>query len=284
MKIYDMHIHLNSEKIEQNYLIEQMEQSGVYGGGIISCPPEEATAALLKMPFKERLETVLKWKKGLENRIFTGLWVHPEEKDVCLKVKDAASSGIDFFKIICDTMPAYEKPCMELLGAIEEAGKPVMFHSGILYSGKDTSRFNRPANWESLLEFENLKFSLAHGSWPWTDECLAVYGKFLHYYNSAKGSEMYIDTTPGTPKIYRKDFLYKLFNIGYDIENNIMFGTDSIATDYNPPWVKGWLQKDNEIMDEMNVSEDIRQKYYFDNYMRFLKCQDVDHRLPQINK
>lgn len=284
MKIYDMHIHVNSKNVEQNYLLEQMEEAGVYGGGLISCSPEEATAALLKMPFKERLGNVLKWRKGLEGRIFAGLWVHPEEKDVCLKVKEAKEQGIDFFKIICDTMPAYEKPCMELLSAIEKTNKPVMFHSGILFSGTDTSRFNRPANWESLLKLQNLKFSLAHCSWPWYDECLAVYGKFLHYYNSNKGSEMLLDTTPGTPKIYRKDLLYKIFNIGYDVENNIMFGTDSIATDYNADWVKGWLALDGQIMDELGVSENVRNKFYNENYMRFLKCQDIDHRLPQINK
>ena len=58
MKKFDTHIHINSENIEQNYLLEHMEKAGVYGGGLISCPPEEATTALLKMPFKERLENV----------------------------------------------------------------------------------------------------------------------------------------------------------------------------------------------------------------------------------
>ena len=52
MKIFDMHIHSASEKVEQNYLLEQMEKSGVFGGGIISCPPVESTAALLKLPYK----------------------------------------------------------------------------------------------------------------------------------------------------------------------------------------------------------------------------------------
>lgn len=39
MKIYDMHIHVGAGPVDQNYLFEQMEKSGVYGGGIISDYP-----------------------------------------------------------------------------------------------------------------------------------------------------------------------------------------------------------------------------------------------------
>lgn len=40
--------------------------------------------------------------------------------------------------------------------------------------------------------------------------------------------------TLGTHKIYREELLTKLFSVGYDVENNIMFGTDSLLTEYNP--------------------------------------------------
>lgn len=284
MKIFDMHIHVGSEKIEQNYLLEQMEKSGVYGGGIISACPLEAKASLIKMPFKERLENVLNWSKDHEDRFYPILWVHPEEKDVLKNVEIAKREGISAFKIICDTFPVYSESCQKLLKKIEETQKPVLFHTGILWSGTDTSRYNRPVDWECMLNLNNIKFSMGHCSWPWVDECIAVYGKFLHYYNTKISAEMFFDITPGTPEIYRRDLLTKLFTVGYDVENNIMFGTDSITNDYNPSWVKKWLEIDNKIMDELNVSSDVRKKIYEDNFMRFLKCEDVSHALPQINK
>ncbi len=284
MKTYDMHIHINSQKPEQNYLLDQMEKAGVYGGGLISPCPQEATAALLKQSYKERLETTLAWTRGQENRLIPILWVHPYEKDALEIVKDAAASGIQAFKIICDTFPVYDEANMKLLAAIEETNLPVLFHTGILWSGTDTSRYCRPADWEALLNLDHIKFSMGHCSWPWHDECLAVYGKFLNYYLTRQSAEMFFDITPGTPPIYRKDLLTKLFTIGYDVENNIMFGTDSIADDYNPDWVKGWLERDNAIYDELGVTDAVREKIYEKNFMRFLHNGAVEHELLRINK
>lgn len=282
MKIFDMHIHVGSDKVNQNYLIDKMEESGVYGGGIISACPEENTADLIKMPFKERLDNVLKWSKGYEGRLIPILWVHPNED--LENVSVAAREGISAFKIICDTFSVESEKCQRLLEKIEENNKPVLFHTGILWSGTNTSKYNRPVDWECMLNLKNIKFSMGHCSWPWVDECIAVYGKFLHYYNTRVSAEMFFDITPGTPEIYRRELLTKLFTVGYDVENNIMFGTDSITNDYNPSWLKKWLELDNQIMDELNISKDIRKKIYEDNFMRFLNGGDVSHSLPQINK
>ena len=282
MKIFDMHIHVGNDKIDQNYLLEKMEASGVYGGGIISACPESAVADLIKMPFKERLDNVLNWSKNHEDRLFPILWVHPDE-DID-NVKVAAREGISAFKIICDTFPVYSENCIKLLKEIEETNKPVLFHTGILWSGTDSSKYNRPVDWECMLNLNKIKFSMGHCSWPWVDECIAVYGKFLHYYNTRISAEMFFDITPGTPEIYRRDLITKLFTVGYDVENNIMFGTDSITNDYNPPWIKKWLELDNKIMDELNVKEEVRAKIYEGNFMRFLNGGDVTHKLPKINK
>ena len=95
---------------------------------------------------------------------------------------------------------------------------------------------------------------------------------------------MFFDIMPGTPPIYRKDLLTKLFTIGYDVENNIMFGTDSIADDYNPHWVRSWIERDNAIYDELDVSEAVREKIYEKTLMRFLHNGAVEHELLHINK
>ncbi len=284
MKIYDMHIHIDKGSVNKNYLLEQMEKSGVYGGALISACPMEATASLLKLPYKERLKNLLEWTKDEDGRLIPVLWVHPYEKNAKQIVKDAALSGVKAFKIICDTFPVYSKKSMQLLEAIEKTEKPVIFHTGILWSGTDTSRYNRPADFESLLNLKGIKFSMGHCSWPWHDECIAVYGKFLNYYLTRKSSEMFFDITPGTPELYRKDLLHKLFKIGYDVENNIMFGTDSIVNDYNPEWVKKWLKLDNEIFDELKITDEVKEKIYEKNFMRFLNNEDLEHKLPHINK
>ena len=125
---------------------------------------------------------------------------------------------------------------------------------------------------------------MGHCSWPWHDECIAVYGKFLNYYLKRRSSEMFFDITPGTPKIYREDLLTKLFTVGYDVDNNIMFGTDSLSTEYSPEWVSDWLKTDNEIFDKLGVTNEQREKIYEKNFMRFLSGENLDHNLPHMNK
>ncbi len=124
---------------------------------------------------------------------------------------------------MCSRFYPGDSRAIKVYKAIAERRKPILFHSGILFDGQDSSRFNRPFEFEALINIEGLRFALAHISWPWHDECIAVYGKLLCVRNSRPGvmDEMFIDTTPGTPAIYREEVLTKLLstvNDGFDIE------------------------------------------------------------------
>ena len=92
---------------------------------------------------------------------------------------------------------------------------------------------------------------------------------------------MFFDTTPGTPVIYRKDLLSKLFCGGYDTGYNVMFGSDCFAYDYKSEWAKQWLDIDGDILRELGVSRKNLENYYYHNVMRFLgKGPAVTHMLP----
>ena len=184
----------------------------------------------------------------------------------------AVKRGVVGFKIICNNFYVYEEKCMALLRKSAELNKPVFFHSGTLWDNQVGSVYNRPMNWEYLLDIKNLRFSMGHCGWPWTDECLALYGEFkfcpIHKEN---GPEMFLDVTPGPPEIYRKDLYYKFFNIGFPgIENSILFGTDCSADHYNPDYAAKWLRVDGSIMDGLHVDETVKKKVFEDNLMRFL--------------
>lgn len=171
---------------------------------------------------------------------------------------------------------------MALVRKIAELDKPIFFHSGILWFGGDSSKYNRPLNWECLVDIKGLRFSLGHCSWPWIDECIALYGKFLNAYANGMGAEMFFDTTPGTPAIYRRELLTKLYTVGYDVADNVFFGTDCSADQYNPSWAAKWMQTDGAILEELGADEEIFQKMYQDNLLRFLglKPRDFVHTSP----
>lgn len=273
MKIFDMHIHSRPGEPSPEKLIGEMRAVGVYGGCVFSNHPIEGTEPG-GSDFETRLREVLAWTKGYEDRLFPVLWIHPNEKNIIENVRIAAEAGIAAFKMICEDYYVYDEPCMSVLREIAKTGKPVIFHTGILWDGAVSSNYNRPLNWEHLLDIDGLRFSMGHCSWPWIDECVALYGKYLNALNNGKTAEMFFDITPGTPEIYRKELFTKLYFAGYNSGDNIMFGTDSNANEYRAEWVGSWLRIDGEILDELGVSLENRKKMYHDNLMRFLGKYD----------
>lgn len=282
MKILDMHIHSTNDAAKPEELLSKMEEAGVYGGCIISNWPEENNRKI-GTSFDERLERVLEWTEGYEDRLFPVMWIHPAEKNIEEKVHTAVDSGICAFKMICNNYSVYEEQPMRVLKEIGSLGKSVIFHTGILWDGQVSSNYNRPMNWESLIGLTGLKFSMGHCSWPWIDECIAMYGKFLNaILRNGETAEMFFDTTPGTPEIYREELFTKLFTIGYDVGKNIMFGADCTANTYKTGWIKKWLEIDKRIMDKLEVRQDIREDFYYNNVLRFLGKSDeiVSHKSP----
>lgn len=265
--ILDGHIHIMG-KVDQAALQERLTRAGVDGGIFLSRPyagyePKETT------PFQERLTEVLDLCDGQEYR-FPFLWIDPlgGEKTI-QEIDEAVAQGIMGFKIIStQAMPGVPE-AMEIYRHIAKREKPLLFHSGILWNEGPSSNFNRPANFECLMDVEGLRFSLAHVSWPWYDECIAVYGKLFMMRRDVV--EMYVDLTPGTPDIYRKEVLFRLHNCGYPVEDRTVFGTDCLAQDYDAAWAAKWIATDCKLYGELGVPAETREKCFSKNLLRFVK-------------
>lgn len=272
MKRYDGHTHLRVTGADPHAFLARLEEAGMTGAAVISVPPEGYTIMNTTAPYEVRVADVLRFASAAPDRLFPLLWVHPDEPDIGRKVADAAARGVAGFKMICNSYYVYEAKAMALLEAIAATGKPVLFHSGILWDGAVSSNYNKPVNWECCLEIPHLKFALAHVSWPWCDEALALYGKFLNAYTKRPdlSVEMFLDITPGTPEIYRREVLTKLHTIGYDIRHNLLFGTDGRADDYNGDWCRRWQQTDDAIYADLGLSEETLAATYGGNLLRFL--------------
>lgn len=272
MKRFDAHLHINEFNASPKELIANLESCGIYGSNVFSIPPKGCKIMSCSGDYEERITDLLKFTKEYPQRFFPFLWVHPDEPDILNKIDDAVSRGVMGFKMICSNYFVYEDKVLKLLDKIAQSGKPVLFHTGILFDGEVSSNYNKPINWECCLEIPNLRFALAHCSWPWYDECIALYGKFLSSYTKRPDitAEMFLDITPGTPIPYRKDLLTKLHTIGYDIKHNILFGTDGRAKNYNCDFAKEWIARDDEIYKELGLDTDTLECIYGDNLMRFL--------------
>jgi predicted TIM-barrel fold metal-dependent hydrolase len=194
----------------------------------------------------------------------------------------AVKAGFDGLKMICSDYYPGDQRAMDVLEKAAGAGLPVLFHSGIVWDGMESAKYNRPGNFEALIEIPKLRFCLAHMSWPWCDECFAVYGKFNNAYarRPDMSCEMFIDVTPGTPRPYREEVLRHMIWTEYEYRYNVMFGTDCSANDYNIAWAKEWQTRDDAIYEKLveNDVEDFKEHVYYKNVMRFLGKSDEDPR------
>ena len=252
---YDSHTHVYPGDPDPAKIDAAFKAAGLAGGVVFSrCPNQWQVPGAKVLPPAEAMDNVIAWCDGLAT-VYPFYWIDPTAPDACDLVDMAVEKGIYGFKVIRGEGRPVDGTSLPVYRKIAAAGKPVTFHTGILWDGRDSSENFRPANWEGLLEVPHLRFCLAHVSWPWCDECIAVYGKMLNAIvrRGFDVPEMFIDVTPGTPKLYRRDALTKLFTVGYDMADHVMFGTDCRVNRYNVDWCTDWQRTDDAIYAEIGL-------------------------------
>jgi predicted TIM-barrel fold metal-dependent hydrolase len=269
--ILDGHIHIGAGNPNPKHLKEGLASAKMAGGLLLSQAPASFAGTIETAPPAARLENLFAWCAG-EQHLYPFYWIDPVETDALQQVDLALSQGVLGFKVICDHFYPGDVAALATFRAIAEAGRPILFHSGILWDGKASSHYSRPVNFEALLRVAGLRFALAHISWPWVDECIAVYGKLANARrnNPDTSVELFIDTTPGTPPIYRREALTKLFTVGYDLAHNVFFGSDGMANDYGSDYAETWLNRDREILTEIGVETTTQEAVFGGNLRRFV--------------
>ncbi len=271
MKFLDCHMHQGLVRVPVETFLDRLDAAGVDSAIVFSYPPAEIGLTEPGGPTEpgDRIRTVMEWA-GQSARVYPFYWIDPTEDDAGEQVDAAVEAGIMGFKVICSHYYPYDEKAMRTFEHIAHTGKPLLFHSGIIWIPQPASIYQRPAGFECLMTIPDLRFALAHVSWPWTDECLAVYGKWQYMKKAGKTtSEMWIDTTPGTPPIYREDVLRRILTIGYDIENNLMLGVDNFA-DYDVEAARRIFRNDRELLTRLGATQAQQQKYFYDNAKRFV--------------
>jgi len=268
--ILDCHIHISDRHIDHEVFVENLKKAGIDGGVVLSLSPQRSRKGEEPCSNQDRLNEMMALTQSYPN-LYPFYWLDPTEADAIEQVDEAVKAGVAGFKVICNHFYPGDPVALRVFRRIAKAGLPILFHSGILWDEGFSSKYNRPGEFEALLEVEGLRFALAHISWPWCDECLAVYGKLQNSRRRREyGIEMFIDITPGTPPIYREEALYKLLHVGYDLENNILFGTDNLVNRYDPSYTRKIMDLDNGIYDKFSIGPELRNKIYSENLLRFL--------------
>jgi len=274
---YDTHIHIYKSGIgtpRPEEFWREMQSAGIAGGCLFSASPKPQPLVgkpLFEDPEKA-MDNCIGWCAASPT-LYPFYWIDPGAPNALELVDMALAKGFYGFKVIrnngmpCDdrTMPVYAK--------IAESGRPLLFHSGILFDGMPSSQYFHPVNFEPLLDLPKLRFALAHVSWPWHDECIAVYGK-IRCANvkcrEGKAPRMFIDTTVGSPRHYRKDVLSALYSV-YNVTDRVLFGTDHYVAHYDPDGdTKKDMAFDDRILAELGKDEQVIDSYYRKALSKFL--------------
>ena len=255
MRIVDGHIHLRADA-DAVAVLNQMDENGI-DRMIIMSPNERSSLEKTR----ENLLAAKQFCAVAPDRL-TGLaWVEPTISGIAGLVKEALAdwefAGV---KMIPDHWYAYEERLEPFWEAMNELEARILFHTGILYDYEDGSRFNRPVYLEKLVNYPNIQFAMAHISWPWCEECLAVMGRFRAANNyKTEGWQSYIDITPGSTGSVAKQAIADAVQM-CGVER-MMFGTDnSIPGDM--PWQRQSLDRIMAILDELGLDSAQKQRIF----------------------
>ncbi|MBO4513918.1 MAG: amidohydrolase family protein [Victivallales bacterium] len=285
--IFDGHIHLQPGAFPSPAQFwERARSAGVFGGCLFSLAPYRYRPLPDAKDWRQRLDVILDFASQIQG-FYPFFWIDPTSSDVQLQVETACEMGIRGFKVICsDFYPEEGEKCYRM---IAEAKMPLVFHCGGLWSEGISNKYNRPTNFEFLAAIPELRVALAHFGWPWCDELIALYGKFVYLKRQgASTASLFLDTTPGTPAPYRKDVLHKVLYCCADAVDNCYFGSDACINNYSCKALQLLKDLDKPILDsiaddfdnadfpkEMSVfnfedTSNLYDRFFRKNYRRFV--------------
>ena len=288
--IFDGHIHLQpGEYSSAAEFMKRAEEAGVFGGFIFSLAPYRYRQLPEAADWRQRLDFILEFTSQTPG-FYPFFWIDPLADDVQMQVETAVEKGIAGFKVICSTF--YPEEGMKCYHAIAEAGKPLTFHCGGLWSENVSNKYNQPTNFEVLATVPGLRVALAHFGWPWCDELVALYGKFIYLNNNGFTARLYLDSTPGASGIYRADVIRKFFFCCAYAGDRCFFGSDARMNNYSAKTLSLLKAMDRPIFEnladdfskisfppEVSVfnyenQDDLYDRVFRKNYKNFLYGED----------
>ena len=246
MRIVDCHVHMR-EPADASEVLKAMDANGV--DRILVCSPQERVSL---QRTREKLLTARKLFQAAPDRIGGLAWIEPTLPGARGLAAEALNDlGFTGIKIIPDHWYAYEQRLEPFWETMDQLRASILFHTGILYGNDDGSRFCRPLWLEKLLHYPDIRFAMAHISWPWCEECLAVMGRM----RAAAGGDRqrwqsYVDLTPGTPRHIRKQAVANA--IDFCGPDRILFGTDDRVGN-GLAAQKAHIERDLAILDDLGL-------------------------------
>lgn len=264
----DVHVHMRGGE-DGDAILKIMDEVGLERAVLFAAPPHGAAQvdeAPPKNTHKQSIDDLARIVASDPDRLLGFAWIEPTLPDAPQAVDYAlGEKKLPGIKMIPNHWYPADERAQACYKKIEEHGKPMLFHTGILWGVSDTSQYCRPAFFEIMFHYPGIRFAMAHISWPWTDECIAVNLKFKE--NQEGEWTSYIDITTGAPRIWKVDALRKaLACLGDD---HIIYGSDARLPE-GPDYAALRLREDTEMLREAGASTETIQRIMSTNALKWL--------------
>lgn len=252
----DVHVHCKGGE-EGEKILPAMDELGLERIVLMSAPPHYslATEEGEIRGHREVIDEIARVVAPDPDRLLGFAWIEPTlpdgEEMIDYALGEKQMVGI---KMIPNQWYPDDERAQRCYQKIAGYEKPMLFHSGILWSRGNTSKYCRPAEFEIMMDYPKIRFALAHMSWPWTDECIAVADK-LKCTQPEQGHEWscWVDITTGAPREWKVEALRKA--LSYMGHEHLLYGSDSglpKGADYS----RQRLREDEEMLREAGASDE----------------------------
>ena len=263
----DVHVHTRGGEDGAD-ILKAMDQIGLERVVLFSPHPQRdgGPQGPAKHPHRSVIDEIARIVAPDPERLLAFAWIEPTLPDAVEAVDYAlGEKGLRGVKMIPNHWYPADERAQACYQGIEQHRRPMLFHTGVLWGTSDTSQHCRPAFFEIMLHYPGIRFAMAHMSWPWTDECLAVNGKFKE--NQQGEWTSYIDITTGAPRIWKVDALRKA--LCYLGDEHIIYGSDSHLPD-GADYARLRLREDTEMLREAGASPETIERILTTNALKWL--------------
>jgi predicted TIM-barrel fold metal-dependent hydrolase len=191
----------------------------------------------------------------------------------------AVDAGLKGVKMVPSGWYPYDDHVQPLFAKAAELKLPLLFHSGIFIDGR-SGRFCRPTFFEALRDHPGVRVTLAHLSWPWCDEAIAVGLIDLIHGVPPEKRLFRFDLSFGPPPAYRLEVIRKALDVlGADC---LQFGSDCFLP---CPGVhiaerKRWLE---ELLEQLEVGAEDRERIWGGTAATWLGLEKPAQPHPQTH-
>jgi predicted TIM-barrel fold metal-dependent hydrolase len=268
----DVHVHTRGGE-QGGKILKAMDEAGLERLVLFAVPPHRGRPEGESPPkdaHKRSIDDMVRMVAPDPERLVGFAWIEPTLPDAEEAIDYAfGEKNLRGVKMIPNHWYAADERAQACYQKIEQYGKPMLFHTGILWGQSDTSQYCRPAYFEIMLRYPGIRFAMAHMSWPWTDECFAVCGKFRAAVRRDEGREWtsFVDITTGAPRIWKVDALRKAF--AYLGDEQIVYGSDCFQAE-NADDLRRHLAEDRSILRDAGASPETMERVLSTNALRWL--------------